>query len=173
MPSRKEKRRRKMKCTAYQLYPILLLVLAMVLGACQMVTPTALPEAPAAVPAGTEGEPSAPAAELTLETLAGLWQMQHAGFYLEVDVDGVYKVWNGLPRPGGFPKEAGHLELDGALLTFHSTDEGLLCRNQSGTYEVTEWSRDEFYYALVEDECPGRREGNASGRWERVSETDG
>jgi hypothetical protein len=161
-----------MKCTAYHLYPILLLVLAMVLGACQMVTPTALPEAPAAAPAGTEGEPSAPAAELTLETLAGLWQ-QGSWISLEVDVDGAYKVWNGPPKPGGFPKEAGHLELDGALLTFHTTDEGLLCRNQNGTYEVTEWSRDEFYYTLVEDECPGRREANANGRWERVPETGG
>ena len=160
-----------MKCIAYRLYPILLIVLAMVLGACQMVTPTALDEAPASVPAGTEGEPSAPSAELTLETLAGLWK-QDVWLSLEVDVDGAYKMWNGLPQPGSFPKEAGYLELDGDLLTFRTTDEGLLCRNQSGTYKVTAWSRDEFHYTLVEDECPGRREGNASGRWERVPETD-
>lgn len=160
-----------MKCTAYHLFLLLLLVLAMVLGACQMITPTALDEAPAPVPADTESEPSAPAAELTLETLAGLWQ-QGSWFSLEVDVDGAYKVWNGPPQPGGFPKEAGTLELDGDLLTFHTTDKGLMCRNQSGTYKVTEWSRDEFYYTLVEDECAGRREANASGRWERVAETD-
>jgi hypothetical protein len=160
-----------MKCTAYHLYPILLIVLAMVFGACRIVTPTALVEAPASAPAAAEGEPSAPSAELTLETLAGLWKMD-VWLSLEVDVDGAYKVWNGLPQPGSFPKEAGYLELDGDLLTFHTTDEGLLCRNQSGTYKVTAWSRDEFHYTLVEDECALRREQNTSGKWERVSETD-
>ena len=68
-----------MRCIAYRLYPILLIVLAMVLGACRMVTPTALDEAPASAPAGTEGEPSASSAELTLETLAGLWKHGRLG----------------------------------------------------------------------------------------------
>ena len=103
-----------------------------------------------------EIEPSASPSELTIETLAGLWEIGCVSS--EVNANGTYKAWSGRPQPGGFAKEAGTLELNGTQLTFHSGDDGLLCRNQSGTYEVIAWNSDEFELALVADDCTSREE---------------
>jgi hypothetical protein len=156
-----------MKVAAYCLYLILLIGLATVVGACQMVTPPA-PGGPSATAPPAADEPRA--TELTLETLAGLWEQNC--MYTDVNPDGTYTTWSGLPQPGGFPKEAGYLELDGKLLTIHSGEDGLLCRNQNGTYEVTAWNSDEYQLALVADECPQRREGGAMGTRRRVAGAD-
>lgn len=169
-----------MKYATYCVYLFLLIVLVALLGACRMVAApaTVAGESPAAAAATTDtetdspgGETSSPSPELTLETIAGLWLQEHAGIYLELNADGTYKAWAGLPQPGGFPKEAGGLELSGNQLTFRSSDDGLMCRNQSGTYEVVAWSSDELEFALVTDECEGRK-GNPNGAWEHVAETD-
>jgi CubicO group peptidase (beta-lactamase class C family)/acetyl esterase/lipase len=113
------------------------------------------------------GPPSSPP-ELSLESLVGLWE--HGCITSEIFADGTYKAWNGRPQPGGFPKEAGTIELDGTLLTFHSGDGGLMCRSQSGTYEVVAWSGEEFDSNLVQDECVPRSEG-AMGVYRRLTET--
>lgn len=146
---------------------ILCLVLpaALILGACRPVAAPAADTndaAEAATRAATEAEGPEPEEakappELTFETLAGLWEIGCISY--EFNADGTYKAWSGRPQPGGFPKEAGSLELNGTQLTFHSGDDGLLCRNQSGTYEVIAWNNDQLELEMVADECEARKQG--------------
>ena len=113
-----------------------------------------------------EEVPVADSAELTLDALVGLWEKGCVTF--EVNADGTYRTWNGPPIPGGFPKEAGRLELDDTLIISHPTDEGLLCRGETSIYEVIAWSEDEFELALVEDDCP-MRAGGPVGHYYRIA----
>ena len=75
------------------------------------------------------------------------------------------------PLEGGFPKEAGRVELDGTLLTSFTSDEGLLCRGRTAVYEVVAWSENEFELAFVEDDCLERQRG-PEGHYYRVDGQD-
>ena len=144
---------------------ILIAAAALSLGACQK----------AEAPAAEESAPTEAAAPVAVQSPdAGTYDVTNPDGTTgssTLNADGTYKAWAGLPQPSGFPKEAGGLELSGNQLTFRSSDDGLMCRNQSGTYEVVAWSSDELEFALVTDECEGRK-GNPNGAWEHVAETD-
>ncbi len=106
--------------------------------------------------------------EITAEELPGIWKVVDGRGYFQFDGDGTYRWANTIEGLEYSVFEEGQYTMEGALLTYISSEESTFCEaDQRGIYEIERNGEGEIRRVLQDEECR-IRSNIMTGNLERV-----